>query len=107
VPGAAQPKPNVRKTLDTTVAADFLKIDELIKAHGRLGSVLHARNPYLENDELVALQNHFPIWRQKVIALLDNHIIAFPDNETIMYVGMQSVEAGHCAYSILRKENAR
>jgi hypothetical protein len=100
-------KPGIKDDwLDT--AGDFLKIDELIEAHGKLGSVLHARNPYLERDELVALQNNFPIWRQKVITLLDNHIIAFPDNETIMYVGMQSLEAGtvHTAF-FKRKPHAQ
>lgn len=48
----------------------------------------------------MTLQANFPTWRQKIIALLDNHIVEFPGNETILYVGMQSVETGavHAAF---------
>jgi hypothetical protein len=86
-------KPGVKDNWQD-LETNYLKLGELISAHGRLGGVLHARNPYLEHDLLVTLRTEFPVWREKIIGLLNNHLIRFPGEERILYVGMQSVETG-------------
>lgn len=76
------------------VTSGFLTIDELIAAHGKIGGLMHANNPYREELLLSEIERHFPVWREKLIRLLNNHLIRFPDDETVLYVGMQSVETG-------------
>jgi hypothetical protein len=72
----------------------YLTLAELIDAHGRIGNAMHARNPYQQDEILSTLKEEFGSWREKVIALLNHHTIEFPDQKTILYVGMQSVESG-------------
>lgn len=76
------------------VSDGFLTVGELIDAHGRIGNLMHANNPYKEETLLNKIEKQFPIWREKVIRLLNNHLIKFPDDKTVLYVGMQSVETG-------------
>jgi hypothetical protein len=78
----------------TPITSDFLTLDELIEAHGKIGGLMHASNPYREEELLTEVERQFPIWREKLIRLLNNHLVRFPDNETILYVGMQSAETG-------------
>src|SRR6202022_1075952 len=76
------------------VASSFLTLDELIVAHGKIGGLMHANNPYREELLLSEIEKEFPVWREKLIRLLNNHLIRFPDDETVLYVGMESVETG-------------
>ncbi len=55
---------------------------------------MHANNPYREELLLSEIEKEFPVWREKLTRLLNNHLIRFPDNETVLYVGMESVETG-------------
>jgi hypothetical protein len=81
----------------------FLSLDELIEAHGKIGSLMHANNPYKEEQLLNEIENQFPIWRKKLIRLLNNHLIKFPGGETILYVGMQSEETGTVHTALFKK----
>lgn len=76
------------------VEAGFLTLDELIAAHGKIGGLMHANNPYREELLLSEMEKQFPVWREKLVRLLNNHLIRLPDDKTILYVGMQSVETG-------------
>jgi hypothetical protein len=78
----------------------FLTLDELVWAHGKIGHVMHANNPYREEQMTEEIEKEFPVWRAKLIRLLNNHLIRFPDDATILYVGMQSLETGgvHTAF---------
>ena len=76
------------------IALGFLTLDELIEAHGKIGALMHASNPYREAQSLGELESLFPSWRERLIRLLNNHLIKFPDDETILYVGMQNTETG-------------
>jgi hypothetical protein len=76
------------------VSDGFLTIDELTRAHGTIGNLMHANNPY-RNDLLInEIEEQFTIWRQKTMRLLNNHLIRFPGDKNILYVGMQSIETG-------------
>jgi hypothetical protein len=65
------------------VTSGFLTLDELIEAHGKIGALMHANNPYREERSLSEIESLFPTWRQHLIRLLDNHLIEFPDETTI------------------------
>jgi hypothetical protein len=85
------------------ITSSFLTLDELIEAHGNIGGLMHANNPYREERLLTEIENQFPIWREKLISLLNNHLISFPDDETILYVGMQSAETGAVHTALFKK----
>lgn len=52
---------------------DYLTQSDLIEAHGRCGALMHAENPFGNSIDYEFYQKSFPVWRQKIINLLDNH----------------------------------
>lgn len=85
------------------VALGFLTLDQLVEAHGKIGALMHASNPYREEQSLNELESLFPLWRERLIRLLNNHLIKFPDDDTILYVGMQSTETGSVHTALFKK----
>ena len=85
------------------ITSSFLTLDELNEAHGRIGGLMHANNPYREEVLLTEMESNFPIWREKTIRLLNHHLIRFPDDETVLYVGMKSAETGAVHTALFRK----
>jgi hypothetical protein len=85
------------------VTSGYLTLDELVEAHGRIGSLMHANNPFREEPLLNEIEEMFPIWREKLIRLLNNHTIRFPGDESILYVGMQSAETGAVHLNLFAK----
>lgn len=76
------------------VTSGFLTLDDLIVARGKIGNLMHANNPYNEESMLEEIERSFSNWRERLIRFLNNHLVRFPDDETILYVGMQSIESG-------------
>jgi hypothetical protein len=72
----------------------FLTQDELVAAHGKIGNLMHANSPYQETSVVAAFEKEFPVWRTKMMELLNNHIIRFPEEKAFLYIGMQSEETG-------------
>jgi hypothetical protein len=85
------------------IKSSFLTLEELIEAHGKIGGLMHASNPYHEERLLDEVETNFPTWREKLIRLLNNHLIKFPDEETVLYVGMQSTESGAVHTALFKK----
>lgn len=85
------------------VDSDFLKLEELIAAHGLIGNLMHANNPYREALLLEDIEKQFPEWREKLIRLLNHHLISFPGGKSILYVGMQSAETGNVHSSLFTR----
>jgi hypothetical protein len=53
-----------------SVTSDFLTLQELTDAHGRIGGLMHANNPYREEALLTQIESQFPIWREKLSYLI-------------------------------------
>jgi hypothetical protein len=85
------------------VTAGFLTLDELTVAHGKIGNLMHANSPYREENLVGEIEQQFPIWRMKLIRLLNNHLIKFPDSDAFLYVGMQSAETGAVHVALFEK----
>jgi hypothetical protein len=86
------------------ITSGFLTLDELIESHGKIGTLVHANNPYREEKSLTEIEALFPIWRERLIRLLNNHLVRFPDDATVLYVGMQSVETGSVHTALFKKQ---
>jgi len=84
------------------VLSGYLTLNDLVLAHGTIGNLMHANNPYREELALDEIEKHFPVWRGKLLRLLDNHLVEFPDGKTVLYVGMQS-QTGHVHTSVFSK----
>jgi len=52
------------------IKTGFLTLDELVEAHGKLGNLLHANNPYREKILIEEFENLFPVWRETATPLL-------------------------------------
>jgi hypothetical protein len=109
---AFYPKPIDRMASDKSgvkdewieVESGFLTLDELIVAHGKVANLMHANNPYSEKSLFDEIENQFTTWRSKLIRLLNNHLVEFPGDKTVLYVGMQSVETGGVHTSLFEKQ---
>jgi hypothetical protein len=94
-------KPGVKDEW-TEVATGFLTVEKLIAAHGLIGNIMHANNPYKEEFLLDGIEREFPTWREEVIRLLNNHLVEFPDDNSLLYVGMQN-ERGQVHMNLFAK----
>jgi len=105
------PKPIIREKSEepgitdkwVDVTEGFLTLDELMAAHGHIGAAMHANNPLREDAGLAELEERFPIWREKLIRLLNNHLVKFPDDRTVLYVGMKSESTGGVHTALFEK----
>ena len=52
---------------------DYLTEGDLVTAHGRCGSLMHAANPFGQPIDYEFFQGNFPVWMTKTINLLNNH----------------------------------
>jgi hypothetical protein len=86
------------------VTTGFLTLDELISAHGTIANIMHAINPYRDEPPIDDFEKQFSIWRKKLVRLLDNHLVRFPDKNTILYVGMQSTSTGQVHIALFGKQ---
>ena len=67
----------------------FLTQDELVEAHGRCGDLLHAENPYREQEtDVKKWWQYFQMWKNKTIMLLQLHTTQLVDDETQWWVVM-------------------
>jgi hypothetical protein len=71
----------------------FLTKTDLVAAHGLIGNLMHASNPYNEELRLEQIERHFPEWRAKLIRL-KQPFGPIPDDRSVLYVGMQN-ESGN------------
>ncbi|NEV02260.1 hypothetical protein [Bradyrhizobium uaiense] len=85
------------------ITSGFFTLKELVEAHGRIGGLMHANNPYREEKSLAEIERLFPVWRERLVRLLNNHLIQFPDDATTLYVGMQSIETGAVHTALFKK----
>ena len=72
----------------------FMTRDELIQVHGKCGNLLHAQNPYGKGVDYDNYKKMVPTWINRIVALLNSHIIKLL-NETGFYrVHMQDTKDG-------------
>lgn len=86
------------------VSDGYLTLPELTEAHGQIGALMHASNPYREQILLDKLEAKFQGWRDRTIKLLDHHQIRFPGDDSFLYVGMHSAERGAVHTSFFTKQ---
>lgn len=64
-----------------------------VKLYEACGGMLHARNPYGSPLKYDAFSARVPIWRQKIVALLNCHKVQFINDDNLYVIHMK--EDGH------------
>lgn len=70
------------------ITSGFLTQADFVKAYDRCGSVLHALNPYKWDHDRHDFGPQIPAWRNNIVALLNRHLIVFPDHPVWWVVSM-------------------
>jgi hypothetical protein len=86
---------NGEKYFDLQQVLDgYLTKEEFIKIYNNCGRMMHAENPYGQKKDIIALRKLFPIWRDKIVKLLNHHNITLVDNDTMIIGLMHGSEDG-------------
>ncbi|HEY1424066.1 MAG TPA: hypothetical protein VGF20_11475 [Candidatus Acidoferrum sp.] len=85
-------QPGVRHALKKR-GPDYLTQEDLIEAHGRCGSLMHAANPFGSPIDYDFYLRNFPVWLNKTINLLNNHEVRLPGDSGFYLFHMK--EEGH------------
>lgn len=72
----------------------ILSMDELLRRHGELGLVLHARNPYAASIDYRAWSGRCCEERDKLVVGLSNHVATVVDGEIFYSVSMNVDNSG-------------
>ncbi len=72
---------------------DYLSDKEFVEVYGRCGVIMHAANPYSAGIDYDFYQKKLPIWRSRIINLLNSHEIRLVGNPGMYLVHMR--EHGH------------
>ncbi len=74
---------------------DWLTKDEFMVLYGRLGSVLHARNPLAPLPDFRHYESNIPSWQEKIMNLLNRHKIGIRGSNRMYVVQMHAFGEGH------------
>lgn len=72
---------------------------DLVFRHGKLGNLLHARNPYKEHLDYADWAEEILHWTDEVTQLLNPHA-AFLSDDSFLYVSMATVPDGRIQISL-------
>jgi hypothetical protein len=70
---------------------DYLTQDDLIVAHGRCGVLMHGANPFGQSINYGYYQRSFPIWKGRIVNLLNSHQVHLPDDPGFYLFHMKEV----------------
>jgi hypothetical protein len=80
--------PNIKSDL-IELKDGFLTRAEFIKVYEKCGKIMHADNPFGSKVEFNYYENQIKDWYQKVIKLLNCHVIRLKGNEELNLIHMQ------------------
>ena len=70
---------------------DWMTKNEFIEVYGRLGGILHARNPLGRPPKFEEYERNIPIWLGKMMKLLNLHKIAILGDQRMYVVQMHAI----------------
>ena len=72
----------------------FLTREEYVDVYDKCGKLLHSESPFSSDKDSEALyklyETYIPAWCQKIIGLLNTHLIYIADGKTMLYITMQT-----------------
>ncbi len=68
---------------------DYLNKDEFVELYLKCSKMLHAENPFAKRIDYKDYERDLPVWRQKIINLLDLHWISLLDKTELYLIQMK------------------
>jgi hypothetical protein len=93
------PAPHIRGVFAPRTEG-FLTADQLIKAHGRCGKLLHAVNPFSQGIDYDFYHQSFVEWHRLIIGLLDHHQVRLPNESNMWVIQMGDFSTDNISYNI-------
>jgi len=88
------PEPGVRACWDRKVDG-FLTREDFVVLYGECGAMLHAENPYAQKKlSYESYEENAIIWRDKIVGLLNCHLIRLIDEKNVYLVHMHEERDG-------------
>lgn len=67
---------------------DYLTKDDAIKIYEKCSGLMHASNPYGSQVDVNFYQEKMPIWYNKIMNLLNQHLVHMVDGEHVFFITM-------------------
>ena len=87
-------KNSLAKAKFVNLKTGFMARDELIQVHGRCGDLLHAQNPFGKDVDYGYYEKMVPEWMNRIIKLLNFHVIKPLAGKRFYRVHMQDAKDG-------------
>ena len=71
------------------VTEEFLTKQQLVEAYDRCGEILHAKNPFLGQQDYAAFDSLVPQWMERIRCLLNTHMIHLIETDYFILVHMK------------------
>ena len=68
---------------------DYLTQKEFVRLYKRAGAIAHADNPLGKKTNYASYKSKIPVWRQKIMSLLNSHQIRLVGDENIYLIHMK------------------
>lgn len=84
--------PSMRSTsgFDHVAVLDgYLTKNDFVEVYEKCSGILHALNPYRGKINILPFQQSFPIWRSKIMTLLNTHEVHLADQMRMWVINMQ------------------
>jgi hypothetical protein len=91
------PEPGVKAEWQPKTSG-FLTRDDFVLLYNRCGAILHSENPYGEKISYDAYETEASVWRDKIVGLLNTHLIRLVDDKNVYLVHMHEEHDGHVHY---------
>jgi hypothetical protein len=78
----------------------FLTADQLIKAHGRCGKLLHAANPFGQAIDYAFYHQSFVEWHRLIIGLLNCHQVRLRNDPNMWLIQMGDFSTDDVSYNV-------
>jgi hypothetical protein len=95
----SHPDPNIQSAFAPRTEG-FLTANELIKAHGRCGKLLHAANPFSQGIDYDFYHQCFVEWQRLIIGLLNCHQARLPNERNFWFIQMGDFATDTVSYNI-------
>lgn len=89
------------------IQESYLTKELYIELYDKCGNLLHSFNPYSEYPDFESLKDELPIWKDRIVRLLNHHQIQLVNSNKQLWVLMQSEDDGKVHVAEMKKTEKR
>ena len=92
--------PNIKMEWKERNSSEYLTKKEFIKIYKKCGAIMHSGNPYGSQVDYRYYEKNIPVWRAKIINLLNTHTIQLVNDRNIYLIHMKEERDNKVHYYI-------